>query len=79
MLDLLVYCQMYCRLFASMRYPEHVAAVVEAAGRLQARCASLVAGAVGGRKTVTCPFDYWVEQGLARSLDRLDAYVCSMA
>lgn len=75
MLELLV----YCHAFASMRYPHHVAAVTGVAGRMTAQCRRLLARAVRGRQTVTCPFDYWTKQGLLYSLDRLDAYVSSMA
>jgi hypothetical protein len=75
MLELLV----YCHAFASLRYPHHVAAVHGAVAGAMARCGQLLAGARRGRQTVTCSFDYWTERGLLCSLDRLDAYVSSMA
>jgi hypothetical protein len=75
MLDLLV----YCHAFASMRYPHQVATVTEVAGRIRTRCDRLFARTVFRRQSVTCPFDYWNNQGLLCSLDRLDVYVSSMA
>ena len=75
MLELLV----YCHAFASMRYPHHVAAVAAAAGRMTALWRRFLARSLRGHQTVTCPFDYWTKQDLLCSLDRLDAYVSSMA
>jgi hypothetical protein len=75
MLELLV----YCHAFASLRYPHHVAAITAVAGRMTTQCRHLFARASRSRQTVTCPFDYWTRQGLLGSLDRLDAYVSSMA
>jgi hypothetical protein len=80
MLDLLA----YCHIFASMRYPHEVAAVVAAADRIKMQCANLVAGVLRARRSAAhsvsaCPFDTWTHQGLLCTLDRLDAYVTSMA
>jgi hypothetical protein len=80
MLDLLV----YCHVFASMRYPHEVAAIMAAASRIKRQCANLLARALRDRQIVThsieaYPFDYWTHRSLLCALDRLDAYMSSMA
>jgi hypothetical protein len=80
MLDLLTYCYV----FANMRYPGEVAAAAAFLADLRTQCVGLVGRVLPGRRTVEssacgCPFDDWTKQGLLCSLERLDAYVSSMA
>ena len=75
MLDLLI----YCHIFASMRYSAELAAAAALATRIRTQCARWAAHVVARRQARSCPFDYWTDQGLLCSLDRLDAYVSSMA
>jgi hypothetical protein len=79
MLELLLYCQMVARL----RYADEIMLVMDFIGDflsdfpgdLKARCRRLVAPAVAARREPVCPFGFWTEH----SLDRLDAYVGSVA
>ena len=75
MLELLLYCHM----IANMKYAGHFAAVADFIDRMKAQCTGLLAPIVSGRKQPASVFDCWTEQALVRSLDRLDAYVTSMA
>jgi hypothetical protein len=75
MLELLLYCHM----FANMRCAGHIAAVMDFLGSAMARCRRWRAPVVRGRTEPVSMFECWVERELMRSLDRLDAYVTSMA
>jgi hypothetical protein len=72
MLELLLYCHM----FAAMRYAGHIAAVTDFLGGARAWCRRWLAP---GRTEPAPMFACWIEGELTRSLDRLDAYVTSMA
>jgi hypothetical protein len=75
MLELLFYCYM----FASLKYAGELMAVMNFAGAVKLRCNRLLATARHGRSPQAASFSFWSEQELTRSLDRLDAYVASVA
>jgi hypothetical protein len=80
MLELLLYCHM----IASLKYAGHIAAAADFIGSAKAQCSRLLAAVMSGReqprsKQLASMFDCWTERELTRSLDRLDAYVTSMA
>jgi hypothetical protein len=80
MLELLLYCHM----IANLKYAGHIAAAVDFIGSAKAQCSRLLAAVMSGReqprsKQLVSMFDCWTERELTRSLDRLDAYVTSMA
>jgi hypothetical protein len=72
MLELLLYCHM----IANLKYAGHIAAVADFVGRAKSQLGALV---LPGRTQPASMFDCWTERELTRSLDRLDAYVASMA
>jgi hypothetical protein len=75
MLELLLYCHM----FANMRFAGHIAAAADFIGAAKMRCDRLLAPAMRGSREPGSAFIDWTEAELMRSLDRLDAYVSSMA
>jgi hypothetical protein len=85
MLELLLYCHM----IANLKYAGHIAAAVDFIGSAKAQCSRLLAAVMSGREQprskqlvsmqLVSMFDCWTERELTRSLDRLDAYVTSMA
>ncbi len=75
MLELLLYCHM----IANLKYAGPIAAVADFIGSAKTQCRRLLAGAISGRKQAAAGFDCWTERELMRSLDRLEAYVSSMA
>jgi len=75
MLELLLYCHM----FANVKYAGEIAAVMDFVGSLKSRCKRLLAPAAAGCREPVSAFGFWTELELARSLDRLDAYVGSVA
>ena len=86
MLELLLYCHM----FAKLRYAGEIAAITDAVmdfiGRTNARHGlwdgrwdGLWPAPVKRRREAAFGFGFWTEQDLMGSLDRLDAYVGSVA
>ena len=75
MLELLLYCHM----FASLKYAGEIMAVMDFIGAVKLRCNRLLARALSGRSQQASSYGFWTEQELIRSLDRLDAYVASVA
>jgi hypothetical protein len=75
MLELLLYCHM----FASLKYAGEIMAVMDFIGAVKLRCSRLLATPLPGRGEPASSFAFWTEQELIRSLDRLDAYVASVA
>jgi hypothetical protein len=75
MLELLLYCHM----LANIKYAGQIAAVVAFAGRVKTRCVRYVAPSATGRAQPVFAPCWLSERDMLRSLDRLDAYVSSMA
>jgi hypothetical protein len=82
MLELLLYCHM----FAKLRYAGEIAAITDGVmdfiGRTKARHGlwdGLLPAPVRRRREAAFGFGFWSEQDLMQSLDRLDAYVGSVA
>ncbi len=75
MLELLLYCHM----FASLKYAGEIMAVMDFVGAVKRRCNRLLATARYRRGQQASSFGFWSEQELIRTLDRLDAYVASVA
>ena len=82
MLELLLYCHM----FAKLRYAGEIAAVTDAVmdfiGRTKVghgRWDGLWPAPAKRRREAAFGFGFWTEQDLMGSLDRLDAYVGSVA
>jgi hypothetical protein len=73
MLELLL----YCHLFANMRFASHIAAVTDFIDEVKIYCSRVYGAVVRGTREPA--FGGWTERELVRSLDRLDAYVSSMA
>jgi hypothetical protein len=85
MLELLL----YCHTIANLKYAGHIAAAMDFIGSAKTRCSRLLVAVVYSReqpvskqpvsKQPVSMFDCWTERELARSLDRLGAYVASVA
>jgi hypothetical protein len=81
MLELLLYCHM----FAKLRYAGEIAAITDGVmdfiGRTKARqgCWDGLWPAPRRRREAAFGLGFWTEQDLMQSLDRLDAYVGSVA
>lgn len=79
MLELLL----YCHLFAKLRFAGEIAfvtdAVMDLIGQGKARYAPWFGSPVPKRRESILAFGCWSEPDLARALDRLDAFVTSVA
>lgn len=75
MLELLLYCHMAAR----MRYPHHFDAVAVCLKAAKTQCRAVLARAAFGRNQRASGFDPCIEPQLIAALDRLDAYVTSVA
>jgi hypothetical protein len=70
---------LYCHMFANMRFARQIAAVADVIGAAKMHCDRLLAPVTRGTPEPASAFGGWTERELVRCLDRLDAYVSSMA